>query len=108
MRGPAGAEAIPHPPRGGASPPWPPSSRGDALRLAEWLSDTAAETLGCYVLAREDVRQTLRSTNSVERHHEEARCRTRVIRIFPHAASLQRWLSARSFEREESAMRRNA
>lgn len=97
----------------------------DAPRLAEWLSDTAAETLACYVLAREDVRRKLRSTNAVERHHEEVRRRTRVIRIFPHEASLQRlltalameandgwrvqrWLIAPTFEREESPLRRTA
>ena len=67
---------------------------GEAPRLAEWL----AETVACYMLGRQDVRRTVRSTNAVERHHEEVRRRTRVIWIFPHEASLQRWLIAQAME----------
>jgi hypothetical protein len=76
--------------------------RLDAPRLAEWLADTAAETLACYVLAREDVRRKLRSTNGVERHHQEIRRRTRVIRIFPHEASLHRLLTALAIEQNDN------
>lgn len=99
--------------------------RPDAPRLADWLSDTAAETLACYALPRDDVRLKLRSTNGLERHHLEVRRRTRVIRIFPHEASLQRlltalaieqndrwrsqrWLVAPTFLAEERPMRRTA
>jgi len=99
--------------------------RPDAPRLADWLTDTAAETLACYALTRDDVRRKLRSTNAVERHHEEVRRRTTVIRIFPHEASLlrlltalaieqndhwraQRWLVAPTFLPEEHPMRRTA
>jgi transposase-like protein len=84
-----------------------------------------AETLTCYALARDDLWRKLRSTNAVERHHEEVRRRTRVIRIFPHEASLQRlltalaieanerwrgqrWLVAPTFTEEHAAMRRTA
>lgn len=99
--------------------------RPDAPRLAEWLGDTAAETFACYALARDDVRLKLRSTNGLERHHEEVRRRTHVIRIFPHEASLmrlltalaieqndrwrsQRWLVAPTFVEEVPATRRSA
>jgi putative transposase len=75
--------------------------RPDAPRLADWLTDTAAETLACYALARDDVRRKLRSTNAVERHHEEVRRRTHVIRIFPHEASLARLLTAIAIEQND-------
>ncbi|MGH7524657.1 MAG: transposase [Gemmatimonadales bacterium] len=46
-------------------------------------------------------RDKLRFTNAVERHHEEVRRRTRVIRIFPHEASLLRWLTALAIEQND-------
>jgi transposase-like protein len=76
--------------------------RPDAPRLADWLADTCAETLACYVLGRDDVRLRLRSTNGLERHHVEVRRRTRVIRIFPHEASLLRVLTALASEQNDS------
>ena len=44
----------------------------------------------------------LRSTNSLERHHVEVRRRTRVIRIFPHEASLLRLLTALAIEQNDA------
>lgn len=76
--------------------------RPDAPGLADWLTDTAAETLTCYALVRDDVRRKLRSTNAVERHHEEVRRRTTVIRIFPHEASLLRLLTALAMEQNDA------
>lgn len=76
--------------------------RPDAPRVADWLADTYAETLACYVLGRDDVRRRLRSTNGVERHHEEIRRRTTVIRIFPHEASLLRLLTALAMEQNDT------
>ncbi|MGQ0646065.1 MAG: IS256 family transposase [Gemmatimonadaceae bacterium] len=73
----------------------------DAPRVADWLADTHAATLACYTLDRDDVRTKLRSTNSLERHHNEVRRRTRVIRIFPHEASLQRLLTALAIEQND-------
>ncbi len=73
----------------------------DAPRLAEWLADTHAETLVCYALSRPDVRRKLRSTNAVECHHQVVRRRTRVIRIFPHEASLIRLLTALAIEQND-------
>jgi putative transposase len=76
--------------------------RPDAPRLADWLADTAAETLACYALDRDDVRTKLRSTNALERHHVEVRRRTHVIRIFPHEASLLRLLTALAMEQNDN------
>ena len=76
--------------------------RPDAPRLADWLADTADATLACYVLERDDVRTKLGSTNPLERHHVEVRRRTRVIRIFPHEASLLRLLTALAIEQNDS------
>lgn len=75
--------------------------RPDAPRLADWLTDTYEETLVCYALSRDDVRRKLRSTNAVECHHQVVRRRTRVIRIFPHEASLLRLLTALAIEQND-------
>jgi transposase-like protein len=75
--------------------------RPDAPRLAEWLADTHGETLACYALSRDAVRRKLRSTNAVECHHQVVRRRTRVIRIFPHEASLLRLLTALAIEQND-------
>jgi transposase-like protein len=53
-------------------------------------------------LSRDDVRLKLRSTNGLERHQVEVRRRTRVIRIFPHEASLLRILTALAIEQNDS------
>jgi putative transposase len=76
--------------------------RPDAPRLADWLTDTYPETLACYALSREPVRRKLRSTNGLERCHVEVRRRTRVIRIFPHEASLLRLLTALTSEQNDT------
>jgi transposase-like protein len=76
--------------------------RPDAPRLADWLADTHPATLACYALTRDDVRQKLRSTNALENHHQVVRRRTRVIRIFPHEASLLRLLTALAIEQNDS------
>jgi transposase-like protein len=76
--------------------------RPDAPRVADWLADSHGETLACYTLSRDDVRRKLRSTNSLEAHHQIVRRRTRVIRIFPHEASLLRLLTALAIEQNDS------
>lgn len=75
--------------------------RPDTPRLADWLADTHGETLACYTLCRDDVRRKLRSTNAVEGHHQVIRRRTRVIRIFPHEASLLRLLTALAIDQND-------
>ncbi|MEA3247862.1 MAG: IS256 family transposase [Gemmatimonadota bacterium] len=76
--------------------------RPDAPRLADWLADTHAATLACYILEYDEVRRKLCSTNSLERHHHEVRRRTRVIQIFPHEASLLRLLTALAIEQNDT------
>lgn len=74
--------------------------------LAQWLEETAKETLACYVLPAGVIRLRLRSTNSVEHDHAEVRRRTRVVRIFPNEASLVRLTTALAIERNEQWMER--
>jgi putative transposase len=70
-------------------------------RAADWLLDTYPATLACYVLARDDVRRLLRSTNALERHHREIRRRTYVVHIFPHEASVLRLITALTIEQND-------
>lgn len=78
----------------------------DALRptlpaVAEWLDTTLSETLGFYMLPEPEARRRLRTTNALEREHEEVRRRTRVIRIFPSEASYLRLVSALTIDRND-------
>ena len=78
----------------------------DALRpslpaVAEWLDATLGEALGFYVLPEAEARRRLRTTNALEREHEEVRRRTRVIRIFPSEASYLRLVSALTVDRND-------
>lgn len=78
----------------------------DALRptlpaVADWLDTTLGETLGFYVLPEAEARRRLRTTNALEREHEEIRRRTRVIRIFPNEASYLRLVSALTIDRND-------
>lgn len=66
-----------------------------------WIADSYDATLACYALERDDVRTKLRSTNGLERHHMEVRRRTRVIRIFPHEASLLRLTTALAIQQND-------
>lgn len=75
-------------------------------KLAEWLEETAEQTLACYDLPAGVHRLRLRSTNSVEHDHVDIRRRTRVVRIFPNDASLVRLASALAIERNEKWMER--
>jgi putative transposase len=74
--------------------------------LADWLEETAEQTLACYDLPAGVHRQRLRTTNSIEHDHAEIRRRTRVVRIFPNDASLVRLASALAIERNEQWMER--
>lgn len=78
----------------------------DALRptlpaVADWLDTTLTETLGFYVLPEAEARRRLRTTNALEREHEEVRRRTRVIRIFPNETSYLRLVSALTMDRND-------
>lgn len=69
--------------------------------LAEWLEETASDTLGVYALREADGRRRLVTTNSIEHDHMAVRRRTRVIRVFPNEASFLRLAAALASERNE-------
>ncbi|HWE44065.1 MAG TPA: IS256 family transposase, partial [Gemmatimonadaceae bacterium] len=73
---------------------------------AEWLETTLHETLAFYVLPEPEARRRLRTTNALEREHEEVRRRTRVIRIFPNDASYLRLVSALTIDRNDAWAKR--
>jgi putative transposase len=74
--------------------------------LADWLETTLPETLGYYALPEAEARRRLRTTNALEREHEEIRRRTRVIRIFPNEASYLRLASALAADRNDDWAKR--
>jgi putative transposase len=74
--------------------------------VADWLEATLGETLGFYVLPEPEARRRLRTTNALEREHEEVRRRTRVIRIFPNEASYLRLVSALTIDRNDAWAKR--
>jgi putative transposase len=74
--------------------------------LAEWLEETAKQTLACFVLPAGAHRLRLRTTNCTEHDHAEIRRRTRVVRVFPNEASLVRPVTALAIERNEQWMER--
>ena len=74
--------------------------------VAEWLETTLPETLGFYALPEAEARRRLRTTNALEREHEEVRRRTRVIRIFPNEASFLRLASALAADRNDTWAKR--
>ena len=74
--------------------------------VAEWLETTLHETLGFFALPEPEARRRLRTTNALEREHEEVRRRTRVIRIFPNEASYLRLVSALTIDRNDAWAKR--
>ena len=74
--------------------------------VADWLHTTLHETLGFYALPEPEARRRLRTTNALEREHEEVRRRTRVIRIFPNEASYLRLVSALTIDRNDAWAKR--
>lgn len=74
--------------------------------VADWLEATLGETLGFYVLPEPEARRRLRTTNALEREHEEVRRRTRVIRIFPSETSYLRLVSALTMDRNDTWAKR--
>jgi len=71
-----------------------------APELAEWMEDNLPEGLTVFELPAEH-RKRMRTTNSLERLHEEINRRTRVARLFPNEASLIRLVSAIEMEISE-------
>jgi len=71
-----------------------------APRLAEWIEENIAEGLAVFALPSKH-RKRMRTTNMIERLHEEIKRRTRVARLFPNEASLLRLVSAIEMEISE-------
>src|SRR5512141_2380837 len=70
-------------------------------KLTDWVEENIGQTLSFYRLPRLHHRH-LKSSNMLERLNEELRRRTRVVRIFPNAASCLRVTRALCVETHES------
>jgi putative transposase len=75
---------------------WRATHPAVATRLAEDLE----EALACLAFPAEH-RVRIRTTNGLERLNQELKRRTRVVRIFPHRASLVRLVTALALEQSE-------
>ena len=69
-------------------------------KLTDWVEENIGGTLTFYRLPRQHHKH-LKSTNMLERLNEELRRRTRVVRIFPNAASCLRLIRALCVETHE-------
>jgi putative transposase len=68
--------------------------------VAEKLDEEGEDALAVFALPSEH-RKRMRTTNMLERLHEEIRRRTRVVRIFPNSSSLGRLVGALILEWDE-------
>jgi putative transposase len=68
--------------------------------VAEWLEEAGEDALGVYA-APAAHRKRMRSTNMLERWNQELKRRTRVVRIWPNAASCLRLVTALAIETSE-------
>ena len=75
-------------------------------KLADWLEETAHETLAFLDVVEPQHRRLLKTTNSIEHDHAEVRRRSRVVRIFPNEPSLVRLLGALAIERNDQWLER--
>jgi transposase-like protein len=69
-------------------------------QVAEFLEETTDEVLACFNFPEEH-RRRIRTTNGLERLHEEIRRRTRVVRIFPDEQACLRLVSALAAEQHD-------
>jgi len=69
-------------------------------KIADKLEVEAEQTLTCFNFP-EPHRRRIRTTNALERLHEELRRRTRVVRIFPDPESCLRLTTALAMEQSE-------
>ena len=74
-------------------------------RLAALVDEQGEEMLAVYGLP-EAHRRRMRSTNLLERFHQEVKRRTRVVRIFPDEASCLRLVTALAMEASEEWLER--
>jgi putative transposase len=70
-------------------------------RLCDWVEENIEETLSYYRLP-EQHHKHMKSTNMLERLNQELKRRTRVVRIFPDAASCLRLIRALAVETHEN------
>ena len=68
--------------------------------FAEWLDETIGQPLSVFQLPKGH-RLRLRTTNNLEKYHQEVKRRTRVVRIFPNRRSCLRLVSALAMEQSE-------
>ena len=71
-----------------------------APELSEWMEENLPQGLSVFELPAKH-RKRMRTTNPLERLHEEINRRTRVARLFPNEASLLRLVSAIEMEISE-------
>jgi len=71
-----------------------------APKLAEWMEENLPEGLTVYEFPAKH-RRRMRTSNQLERLHEEINRRTRVARLFPNESSLLRLVSAIEMEISE-------
>jgi transposase-like protein len=76
-----------------------------APKTAALLEEHGEEILGVYALP-EPHRKRMRTTNMLERQNQELKRRTRVVRVFPHAASCLRLVAALLIETSQKWMER--
>lgn len=69
--------------------------------VADWLESNIEDAFTVFDFPKEHFRR-IRSTNGLERLNEEIRRRTRVVRIFPNAASCLRLTSSLCQEQDEA------
>jgi transposase-like protein len=80
---------------------WIGKWQGKYPKLVDWVEGSIGETLTFYRLPRAHHKH-LKSTNMLERLNEEIKRRTRVVRIFPNAASCERLVRALCVETHEA------
>ena len=68
--------------------------------FSEWLEETIEQTLTVFHLPKNH-RVRLRTTNNLEKLHQEVKRRTRVVRIFPNRRSCLRLVSALAMEQSD-------
>jgi putative transposase len=74
--------------------------RSTAPELSAWMQDNIPDGLNVFALPKKH-RRRMRTTNTLERLHEELKRRTRVARLFPNEESLLRLISAIEMEISE-------
>ena len=74
---------------------------GPLPEVADWLSEEAPQTLTVFQVAPPSHRRRVRTTNAVERLHQELKRRSKVVRRFPNPESCLRLFGAMLKEQHE-------